>query len=70
MAQQSHPFGEAIPRKEDDRFLTGRGNYVADQIPERTLWAKFVRSPRAHAKIVRIDVKKAAAAATDFTMFW
>ncbi len=52
-------FGEPIPRKEDDRFLTGRGNYVADLLPPGTLFAKFVRSPYAHARIVRINSAKA-----------
>ena len=62
MAKATQPFGEALLRKEDDRFLTGRGNFVADYAPERTLYAKFVRSPYAHARIVRINAKKAAAA--------
>ena len=38
-------------RKEDRRFLTGRGNYVADiKRPDMTAGA-FVRSPHAHAAI-------------------
>ncbi len=61
MAQKTRPFGEALLRREDDRFLTGRGNYVADYTPERTAYAKFVRSPYAHAKIAGVDTKKAAA---------
>ncbi len=62
MASKTQPFGEAMSRKEDDRFLTGRGHYVADYHPAGTLHAKFVRSPYAHAKIVRIDPKKARSA--------
>lgn len=61
MAPQARVFGESIPRKEDDRFLTGRGNYVADLLPHGTLHAKFVRSPYAHARIVRIGASKAKA---------
>src|SRR6266566_1561831 len=59
MAQATKVFGESIRRKEDDRFLTGRGNYVADLLPPDTLFAKFVRSPYAHARIVRVNTTKA-----------
>jgi carbon-monoxide dehydrogenase large subunit len=46
--------GASIPRKEDDRFMRGRGQYVADiQLPG--MWnAAFVRSPHAHARIKSI----------------
>ena len=53
-------FGERVLRKEDDRFLTGRGSYVADMLPPGTVYAVFVRSPYAHARIVRINTAKAA----------
>ncbi|MGI0149185.1 MAG: xanthine dehydrogenase family protein molybdopterin-binding subunit, partial [Thermoplasmata archaeon] len=59
MAQATKVFGESIQRKEDDRFLTGRGNYVADMLPPGTLFVKFVRSPYAHARILRINTAKA-----------
>ena len=59
MASATKVFGESIARKEDDRFLTGRGNYVADMLPPGTLFAKFVRSPYAHARIIRINTAKA-----------
>ena len=54
-------MGERILRKEDDRFLMGRGSYVADMTPPGTVYAKFVRSPYAHARLVRIDATKALA---------
>ena len=59
MAQATKVFGESIQRKEDDRFLTGRGNFVADMLPTGTLFVKFVRSPYAHARILRINTAKA-----------
>lgn len=62
MAQSMRPakvFGERIQRKEDERFLTGRGSYVADMLPLGTLHAKFVRSPYAHARVVRVDTARA-----------
>src|SRR5438552_3110586 len=59
MAQTTKVFGESVLRKEDDRFLTGRGNFVADMLPPGTVFAKFVRSPYAHARIGSINTAKA-----------
>ncbi len=59
MAVTSRVFGQPVPRKEDERFLTGHGTYVADIVPPGTLHARFVRSPYAHARIVRIDTAPA-----------
>ena len=42
-------------RREDLRLLTGRGHYVADFHLEGELHACFLRSDRAHARIVSID---------------
>src|SRR5215510_10254415 len=53
-------FGKSIKRREDPRFITGRGQYVDDvKIPGMT-YAAFVRSPHAHARIRRIDTAAAA----------
>ncbi len=53
-------FGKAIKRREDPRFITGRGTYVDDvKLPGMT-YAAFVRSPHAHAKIKAIDAARAA----------
>lgn len=49
-------FGAAIRRKEDPRFITGTGSYLDDIKLPKMLYAAFVRSPYAHAKIKRIDV--------------
>jgi len=54
-------FGKSIKRREDPRFITGRGNYVDDlKLPGMT-YAAFVRSPHAHARIRSIDVAGAKA---------
>jgi carbon-monoxide dehydrogenase large subunit len=54
-------IGESIKRKEDARFLHGRGNYVDDiQLPGM-LHLAILRSPHAHARIKGIDTSKAAA---------
>ena len=47
--------GQAMKRKEDPRLITGRGHFIDDHTPMGTLWAAFVRSPEAHARIVSID---------------
>ena len=54
--------GRALRRKEDPRLITGRGRYIDDISLPGTLWAAFVRSPEAHAKIVSIDASAAARA--------
>jgi aerobic carbon-monoxide dehydrogenase large subunit len=48
-------LGASIRRKEDPRFLTGRGNYTDDLRIPGTLHAAFVRSPHAHARIRAVD---------------
>ncbi len=54
-------FGKAIKRREDPRFITGRGTYVDDvKLPGMT-YAAFVRSPHAHARIRAIDASSAKA---------
>src|SRR5436190_49654 len=52
-------FGKAIKRREDPRFITGRGQYVDDVKHPGMTYAAFVRSPHAHAKIRRIDASAA-----------
>src|SRR5262249_33617345 len=41
------------------RLLTGRGRYVDDLSLPRMVHAAFVRSPHAHARIVRVDLERA-----------
>src|SRR6185437_11884944 len=55
-------LGQSIVRKEDRRFLTGRGRYADNTAPADALAVLFVRSPHAHARIVGIDKKAALAA--------
>jgi carbon-monoxide dehydrogenase large subunit len=52
-------IGAAMRRKEDYRFLTGKGTYVDDMNRPGQVYAYFVRSVVAHAKIKSIDTKKA-----------
>ena len=54
-------IGAAVRRKEDLRFITGKGQYTDDINRPGQAHAMFVRSPHAHAKIKNIDTKAAAA---------
>lgn len=53
--------GLAIPRPDGPEKVTGHVQYVADIAPRGLLHAKLLRSPHAHARIIRIDVSKARA---------
>lgn len=55
-------IGQSVRRKEDPRFLTGRGQYVSDiELPRQT-HAVFIYSTHAHADIKSIDTAAAEAA--------
>ena len=54
-------IGAAVRRKEDFRFITGKGQYTDDISRPGETRAAFVRSPHAHARIKRVDGKAAAA---------
>ena len=53
--------GKALPRKEDNRLLRGRGKFVDDIKLRDMLYLKFVRSPYAHAKVTDLDTSAAEA---------
>ena len=48
-------IGASVRRKEDQRFITGKGQYTDDINRPGQTYAYFVRSPHAHANIKRID---------------
>ena len=52
-------IGRAVHRVEDPRILAGHGTYVDDMHLPRMLEAAFVRSPHAHARLLRVDVERA-----------
>jgi len=62
----SHPvsgtgIGASVRRREDFRFITGKGQYTDDISRPGETRAVFVRSPHAHAKIKHVDTGVAAA---------
>ncbi len=65
MAALAPPFevvGKPIPRVEGPDKITGRARYSADVALPHTLWAKNVRSPYPHARILSIDTSRAGQA--------
>ena len=62
MTEQPAKFrfiGQPLPRTEDARLLTGRGQFSDDFCLPGQTYAAIVRSPHAHARIVRIDIATA-----------
>src|SRR5919198_3833432 len=55
-------LGRSVKRKEDDRFVVGRGNYVDDVKLPGMLHMAILRSPFAHARIRSIDTSAASQA--------
>src|SRR5258708_11264858 len=59
--QRGGYIGQPLRRREDVRFVQGRGRYVDDVMLPGTAWCAFVRSPHAHARVRSISTKAAAA---------
>jgi carbon-monoxide dehydrogenase large subunit len=53
--------GASVKRAEDPRILTGAGRYIDDLKLPGMLYAAFVRSPLAHARVLAVDVSAARA---------
>ena len=47
--------GQPVKRLEDQRLLTGKGQFIDDKPEEGALWLYVLRSPHAHASIKSID---------------
>ena len=58
----SEGIGASVQRKEDKKFLTGKGRYTDDINRAGQIYAHFVRSDVAHANIKSIDTKAASSA--------
>ena len=59
--QATRVLSQPLRRREDPRLLTGAGRFVDDVRPPNLLYLGVVRSPHAHAKILRIDKAEALA---------
>jgi aerobic carbon-monoxide dehydrogenase large subunit len=56
---KSTRIGQPVPRKEDLRFVAGKGRYADDFKVEGQAYAWMIRSPHAHAIIRSIDIREA-----------
>src|SRR5689334_11261510 len=54
-------IGQPVPRKEDERLVTGRGRFSDDFSLDGQAYAVMVRSPHPHARIVAIESARARA---------
>src|SRR5579875_1181078 len=61
MTATSTPLGASIRRREDPRLLQGQGRYVGDLRLPGQLYAAFVRSPHAHARVSGLSLDAARA---------
>lgn len=62
-AQQHRWVGQALPRREDMRLLTGRGTFIDDlPVAATALSAAIVRSPHAHAHIREMNLDRCLSA--------
>ncbi|WP_439408496.1 xanthine dehydrogenase family protein molybdopterin-binding subunit [Bradyrhizobium sp. DASA03076] len=52
--------GQPVKRLEDQRLLTGKGQFIDDKPEDGALWLHVLRSPHAHATIISIDTGAAA----------
>lgn len=55
--------GQSIPKQDGAAIVTGSADYTADWLPPGLLHLKVLRSPYAHARIVKINTEKAQALA-------
>ena len=55
-------FGSGIRRREDPRLITGTARYTEDITLPGMVHAAILRSPHAHARIARLDIKRAKSA--------
>jgi carbon-monoxide dehydrogenase large subunit len=60
-ASETRYVGQPLRRREDARFLRGKGLFVDDVAPPGTAWCAFVRSPHGHARIRGVSTTVAGA---------
>jgi xanthine dehydrogenase molybdenum-binding subunit len=61
MSKELLVVGKSLPRKDALTQVKGEMKFVTDMYLPRMLCVKFLRSPYAHAKIIRIDTSRAEA---------
>ena len=59
MTQERTVVGRSVSAVDGAEKVTGRARYAIDVAPPNTLWCKFLRSPYAHARVLRLDASRA-----------
>jgi carbon-monoxide dehydrogenase large subunit len=62
VAREMGLVGQSVKRLEDPRLITGQGNFLDDQKVPGLLYMHIARSTQAHARLLKIDTSRAAAA--------
>ena len=62
-------LGHPVLRREDPRFLTGQGEFVANLIPPEAAHVAYVTSTEPHARLLSVDVEAASTARGVFGVF-
>jgi len=60
-AKEFNFIGQRTIRPDGHDKVTGKANYAADLALPGMIWGKILRSPHAHAKILKLDTSKAEA---------
>ena len=56
--QSFSSIGKSAPKIEGLQKVSGTALYTADNLIPGTIWGKVLRSPYAHARIVRVDASR------------
>lgn len=63
-------IGQSVKRVEDQRFITGKGQYTDDITLPGMTFATIIRSPLAHANIKNIDLSAAKMHRVMWQVLW
>src|SRR5437763_14525322 len=61
MTRSFDVIGTTVPKRDGAEKVTGRTRYLHDLVLPRLAHGKILRSPHPHARLVRIDTRRAAA---------
>lgn len=69
-ADTRRSVGVDVPKSDGEKLVKGRPVFTDDVLPEGTLFAKVLRSPHAHARIVDVDASRALADPEVCAVLW
>ncbi len=69
-AADRRSVGRDVPKSDGEKLVKGRPVFTDDVLPPGCLYAKVLRSPHPHARIVRVDASAALAEPDVVTVLW